>query len=46
VFRFHLSSRFAELGRLGEELDYWRHVIETMGLSRAMAFVNQEMRVP
>ena len=46
VFRFHLSSRFAELGRLGGELDYWCHVLETMGLSRAMAFVNQEMRVP
>lgn len=46
IFRFHLSSRFAELGRLAEELDYWRHVIKTMGLSRAMAFVNQETRVP
>jgi transposase-like protein len=46
VFRFHLSSRFAELGRLGGELDYWCHVIETMGLSRAMALVNQETRVP
>ena len=46
LFRFHLNSRFAELGRLGEELDYWCHVIETMGLSRAMAFVNREMRVP
>jgi hypothetical protein len=43
VFRFHLSSRFAEWGRLGEELDYWCHVIGTMGLSRAMAFVNREM---
>lgn len=46
VFRFHLSSRFAELGRLAEELDYWCHVIKTMGLSRAMAFVNQQTRVP
>jgi len=46
VFRFHLSSRFAEFGRLGEQLDYWCHIFETMGLSRAMAFVNQEMRVP
>lgn len=46
VFRFHLSSRFAELGRVGGEHDYWRHVLETMGLSRAMAFVNQQMRVP
>ena len=46
VFRFHLNSRFAELGRLGEELDYWCQVIGTMGLSRAMAFVNREMRVP
>lgn len=46
VFRFHLSSRFAEWGRLGGELDYWCHVVETMGLSRAMAFVNQERRVP
>jgi hypothetical protein len=46
VFRFHLNSRFAEWGRLGEELDYWSHVVATMGLSRAMAFVNQEMRVP
>ena len=46
VFRFHLSSRFAELGRLGGELDYWCHVVDTMGLSRAMAFVNQEMRIP
>jgi len=46
VFRFHLSSRFAELGRLGGECDYWCYVIETMGLSRAMAFVNQETRVP
>ena len=46
VFRFQLNSRFAELGRVGEELDYWCHVIETMGLSRAMAFVNREMRVP
>ena len=46
VFRFHLSSRFAEVGRVGGECDYWCHVIETMGLSRAMAFVNQETRVP
>jgi len=46
VFRFHLNSRFAEFGRLGEELGYWCHVIGTMGLSRAMAFVNREMRVP
>ncbi len=46
VFRFHLSSRFAEFGRVGEALDYWCHVVDTMGLSRAMAFVNQEMRVP
>ena len=46
VFRFHLSSRFAEFGRVGEALDYWCHVVDTMGLSRAMAFVNQEMRIP
>jgi len=46
VFRFHLSSRFAELGRVGGECGYWCHVIETMGLSRAMAFINQEMCVP
>jgi hypothetical protein len=46
VFRFHLSSRFAEFGRVGEALDYWCHVVDTMGLSRAMAFVNQETRVP
>jgi transposase-like protein len=46
VFRFHLSSRFAELGRWAEEFDYWCQVIKTMGLSRAMAFVNQETRVP
>ena len=32
--------------RMGDEFDYWCHVIETMGLSRAMAFVNQETRVP
>jgi hypothetical protein len=46
VFRFHLNSRFAELGRHAEDTDYWCHVFETMGLSRAMAFVNQETRVP
>lgn len=46
LFRFHLSSRFAELGRLAEESDYWCHVIETLGLGRAMAFVNRETRVP
>lgn len=46
VFRLHLSSRFAELGRVGGECDYWCHVIETMGLSRAMAFINQQMCVP
>jgi hypothetical protein len=44
--QFHLNSRFAELGRRAEPSDYWCHVFQTMGLSRAMALVNQERRVP
>lgn len=45
-FRFHLNSRFAELGRLADDLDYWSQVFETMGLSGAMAWLDREMPVP
>ena len=45
-FRFHLNSRFAELDRLADDLDYWSQVFETMGLSVAMAWLDREISVP
>ena len=46
AFRFHLTSRFAELGRLADDVDYWCRVFETMGLSGAMAWIDREIGVP
>ena len=46
VFRFHLNSRFAELGRLADDADYWCQVFDTMGLTGAMAWVDREISVP
>ena len=46
LFRFHLTSRFTELGRLADDVDYWCRVFETMGLSGAMAWIDREICVP
>ncbi len=45
-FRFALSSRFPELGRTEDSASFWRLLFDTLGLSRAMAWCDQEMNVP
>ncbi|MBK6637439.1 MAG: hypothetical protein IPG34_06980 [Rhodocyclaceae bacterium] len=44
--RLALTSRFAELGRLGNDPEFWLGVFEGLGLSRAMAWCDGEMSVP
>lgn len=46
IFRFYLTSRFAELGRMADDAAFWCRVFETIGLPRAMAWLDQEMSVP
>jgi len=46
VFRFTLTSRFPELGRTADGPSFWRQVFDTLGLSRAMAWCDQEMNIP
>ena len=46
LFRFSLTSRFPDLGRVADDTHFWREVFDTMGLSRAMAWCNQEISVP
>ncbi len=45
-FEFHLRQRLPELGRAAGFGDFWRQVIQTMGLAAAMALLDQEMIVP
>lgn len=46
VFAFHLSARFPERGRASEFGAFWRLVFATLGLPRAMAWLDQEVSVP
>jgi hypothetical protein len=46
TFEFHLRARLPELGRSGGFGDFWRQVLESMGLAAAMARLNQEITVP
>ena len=46
VFAFFLRSRFAELGRADDGAAFWRLVLESMSLSRAMAWLDMELAVP
>lgn len=46
VFAFHLRARFPELGRASEFGAFWRQVFATLGLPRAMAWLDQEISVP
>ena len=45
-FAFFLRSRFAELGRIAEHQAFWRHVIDSMSLAQAMAWLDRELIVP
>jgi Domain of unknown function (DUF6431) len=45
-FRFLLTSRFPDLGRAGDDARFWLGVFDTLGLSRAMAWCDQEISVP
>ena len=45
-FRFLLTSRFPDLGRIGDDTGFWLGVFDTLGLSRAMAWCDQEISVP
>jgi len=45
-FRFLLTSRFPDLGRVGDDDGFWLGVFDTMGLSRAMVWCDQEISVP
>ena len=46
VFAFHLRARFPELGRASEFGAFWRQVFATLGLPRAMTWLDQEISVP
>jgi len=45
-FAFFLRSRFPELGRLPGHDAFWRHVIGSMSLAQAMAWLDRELIVP
>ncbi len=45
-FRFTLTSRFPELGRAGDDAMFWHGVMDSLGLSCAMAWLDREMSVP
>jgi hypothetical protein len=46
IFAFHLRARFPELGRASEFGAFWRLVFATLGLPRAMAWLDREISVP
>ena len=45
-FAFFLRSRFPALGRLPDHDALWRHVIDSMSLAQAMAWLDRELIVP
>ena len=45
-FAFVLRSRFPELGRICDHNAFWHHVIDSMSLAQAMAWVDRELIVP
>ncbi|PJB03073.1 MAG: hypothetical protein CO126_08665 [Hydrogenophilales bacterium CG_4_9_14_3_um_filter_63_34] len=45
-FRFLLTSRFPDLGRVGDGAAFWLGVFDTLGLSQAMAWCGQAVSVP
>ena len=46
LFRFYLSSRWPELGRLVVDTAFWRAVFAGSGLAAAMTWLDQEISVP
>jgi hypothetical protein len=46
IFAFSLRCRFRELGRASDFTGFWRQVFATLGLPRAMAWLDREMSVP
>jgi hypothetical protein len=46
TFAFFLRSRFPELGRIPEHDAFWRHVIDSMSLAQAMAWLDRDLVVP
>lgn len=46
TFRFLLTRRFPDLGRIGDDTGFWLGVFDTLGLSRAMAWCDQAVSVP
>jgi hypothetical protein len=45
-FAFFLRSRFPELGRIPDHGAFWRHVIDSMSLAQAMAWLDRDLVVP
>lgn len=45
-FAFVLRSRFAELGRFADHESFWRHVLDSLSLAQAMAWIDRELTVP
>jgi hypothetical protein len=45
-FAFFLRSRFPELGRVPDHGAFWRHVIDSMSLAQAMAWLDRDLVVP
>ena len=45
-FAFFLRSRFPELGRIPDHDTLWSHVMGSMSLARAMAWLDRELIVP
>ena len=46
IFVYCLRSRFPELGRLPDHDTFWRHVIDSISLAQAMAWLDRELIVP
>ena len=46
TFAFHLRARLPELGRAAGFVDFWRQVLESMGLAAAMVRLDPEIIVP
>jgi hypothetical protein len=45
-FAFWLRSRLPELGRQADFVSFWRNVIDTLSLQRAMVLLDRELVVP
>ena len=45
-FAFFLRTRFAQLGRSADRESFWRHVLDSLSLGQAMAWLDRDLIVP